>query len=70
MMPATSVATRLTRTSAQCFSSPGEHDVFAPRAVIDAYASRVSVAQTVEVAGGGHDIHVTHTLIFERKVLS
>jgi pimeloyl-ACP methyl ester carboxylesterase len=32
--------------------------------------SRVSVAQTVEVAGGGHDIHVTHTLIFELKVLS
>lgn len=47
----------------------GEHDVFAPKALIDAYASRVSVAETVEVAGGGHDLHVTHTLIFERKVL-
>ena len=48
----------------------GEHDVFAPRALIDAYASRVSVAETVEVAGGGHDIHVTHALIFEQKVLN
>ena len=48
----------------------GEHDVFAPKALIDAYASRVSKAETVEVAGGGHDIHVTHSLIFEQKVLN
>lgn len=48
----------------------GEHDVIAPKALIDAYASRVSMAETVEVADGGHDIHVTHTLIFEQMVLN
>jgi len=47
----------------------GEHDVFAPKVMVDAYASRVSLAETIEVAGGGHDIHVTHTPIFEQEVL-
>jgi valacyclovir hydrolase len=48
----------------------GEHDAFASRALIEAYASRVSVAKTVEIAGGGHDVHATHTLLFEQTVLN
>jgi valacyclovir hydrolase len=47
----------------------GEHDVFASKALIDAYASRVPVAETVVIAGGGHDIHATHREAFEQKVL-
>lgn len=48
----------------------GEHDVFAPKALIDAYAASVSAAETVEIAGGGHDIHAIHAEQFEQKVFS
>lgn len=47
----------------------GEHDVFAPKALIDTYAGSVPGAETVEIAGGGHDIHVTHGEQLEQKVL-
>ena len=47
----------------------GEHDAFAPKALIEEYASRIPVAETVEIAGGGHDIHATHAEVFEQKVL-
>lgn len=47
----------------------GEHDVFAPRALIDAYARRVPRAETVEIGGGGHDVHATHAQLFEQTVL-
>lgn len=47
----------------------GEHDVFASRALIEAYASRVPQAKTVEIAGAGHDVHDTHAQLFEQTVV-
>jgi valacyclovir hydrolase len=39
----------------------GEHDPFAPPALLDQLAARIRNARTIEVKDAGHDVHQSHT---------
>lgn len=38
----------------------GEHDMFAPPALVDQLAARIHGAERVDVTGAGHDVHRSH----------
>lgn len=47
----------------------GEHDPFAPPALLSELAARIPSARMVEVKNAGHDVHNTHTEWFTQTIL-
>jgi valacyclovir hydrolase len=47
----------------------GEHDPFAPPALVAELAARIPNARAVEVKGAGHDVHHSHTELLLTTVL-
>lgn len=47
----------------------GEHDMFVSKALIDELADRIRTAETIEVEGVGHDVHVARPQWFVHAAL-